>query len=396
MFTFKWTELASNTVVDALYAAIGRTVPDTVDRSQAASLLATLFALVGGVPISDTELADNQLAGLAVRLLDDACRHVLSRLSTPDTTPGFVQADEQTLPFSRRINAHSPVAVNAAGRDQLEKLPEIGARLASRIIEGRHAGGPYSSLDDLAARISGIGRATVHELRNVLSFASPTQLVATKVRHVETRFAIVVALASCPETADPVIAALDYLCTVCAGQPHPSSVDSRPRREATTPSVGVAANWLSPLVNDEYHLALAQLFDKAASSIEVCMFHAAVGTDDHPSTQLLNRLVAASAKGVVVRVILDQDRPTDPYNSTVINRRAKEFLEANGVPVKFDKEDRLLHSKFVVVDSKTVVIGSHNWSVGSFFEFDDVSLAIASAAVAQEFVGRFDSLWQDS
>ncbi len=80
----------------------------------------------------------------------------------------------------------------------------------------------------------------------------------------------------------------------------------------------------------------------------------------------------------------------------MVNTRAKNFLAANGVPVKFDSEERLLHSKFVVVDGQTVVVGSHNWSIGSFFEFDDVSLAIASATLAQEFTGRFDLLWQGS
>lgn len=396
MFAFKWTELASDTVVARVYAAIDRTGPATPDHAQVVSLLATLFAEVGGVPISDTELDDNQRADLAGRLLDDACRHALSRLSPTDTTPGFFQTDERTLPFSRRVTAHSPVPVNAADADQLEELPEIGARLASRIIEGRHAGGPYSSLDDLAGRVPGIGQVTVRELTNVLSFASPTELIATNAADLETRFAAVVALARGSESRDPVVAVLDFLCTVCGEQPHPSSVDRRRRKAASAPSAGVPADWVSPLVGDEYHRVMSQLFDKATTSIEVCMFHAAMGTDDHPSSQLLKRLVAAAERGVAVRVLLDQDRPTDPYNSTVVNRRAKEYLEANEVPVKFDAEDRLLHSKFVVVDGQTVVIGSHNWSIGSFFQFDDVSLAIASPGLAQEFASRFDSLWQGS
>ena len=95
-----------------------------------------------------------------------------------------------------------------------------------------------------------------------------------------------------------------------------------------------------------------------------------------------------------MRVLLDRDRPTDIYNSSIINSRAKKFLEMNQVPVKFDLEDRLLHSKFIVADRKTIVIGSHNWSSGSFFEFDDVSLAIPSPILAQEYVIRFDNLWQ--
>jgi len=396
MFTFKWNELASDAVVDSLYTAIGGVVPAPVDRTPAVLLLQTLFAHVGGVPISDTELDDSQLADLADRLLDDACRHALSRLTPADTTPGFTQADERTLPFSHRLKAHPPLPVNSANTDQLQELPKIGTRLAARVVASRHAHGPYSSLADLADRVPGIGQATVHELRNVLSFASPTELISTNASELKNRFATVVALARVSDSSDPVVSALDLLCTVCGERPHPSSVDGRRRNAVTVPVDGVPATWLSPLVGEEYHTSLFTLFDRAATSIEVCMFHIALGTADHPSSQLLDRLVAAVARGVGVRVLLDQDRPTDPYNSTVVNTRAKNFLAANGVPVKFDSEDRLLHSKFVVVDGQTVVVGNHNWAIGSFFEFDDVSLAIASSTLAQEFSNRFDLLWQSS
>lgn len=153
MFTFTWNELASDAVVDGLYSAIGEVLPAPVDRKPAALLLETLFAHVGGVPISDTELDDSQLADLAGRLLDDACRHALSRLAPADTTPGFTRSDERTLPFSQRLQGHPPLPVNSANTDQLQELPTIGASLAARVVASRRAHGPYSSLADLADRV---------------------------------------------------------------------------------------------------------------------------------------------------------------------------------------------------------------------------------------------------
>jgi phosphatidylserine/phosphatidylglycerophosphate/cardiolipin synthase-like enzyme len=109
---------------------------------------------------------------------------------------------------------------------------------------------------------------------------------------------------------------------------------------------------------------------------------------------LLDKLVAAKDRGVSVRVILDRDRPTDPYRSTVINSPAKEYLEAHGVPVRWDTEEHLLHSKFVLVDGAIAVIGSHNWSVGSYAEYDEVSLALASTSFVATLLSRFDALWE--
>ena len=41
------------------------------------------------------------------------------------------------------------ININTARQDQLQMLPGIGAKLASRIIEYRKENGPFKSLDDL-------------------------------------------------------------------------------------------------------------------------------------------------------------------------------------------------------------------------------------------------------
>jgi phosphatidylserine/phosphatidylglycerophosphate/cardiolipin synthase-like enzyme len=94
-----------------------------------------------------------------------------------------------------------------------------------------------------------------------------------------------------------------------------------------------------------------------------------------------------------VRVLLDADRPTDPYMSTIINTDAREYLEAAGIDCRLDATDRLLHSKFVVVDGAIVVLGSHNWSAGSYFHFDDMSLLVRSSELAAQLTTRFAALW---
>jgi phosphatidylserine/phosphatidylglycerophosphate/cardiolipin synthase-like enzyme len=107
-------------------------------------------------------------------------------------------------------------------------------------------------------------------------------------------------------------------------------------------------------------------------------------------------LARAHEAGIQVRILLDRDRATDPYRSTVINANAKAYPETHGVSCKFDREDRLLHSKYVLVDEDLVVLGSHNWSAGSYFLMDDLSVAVRSESLVQALRARFDTLWASS
>jgi phosphatidylserine/phosphatidylglycerophosphate/cardiolipin synthase-like enzyme len=101
-------------------------------------------------------------------------------------------------------------------------------------------------------------------------------------------------------------------------------------------------------------------------------------------------LAAAKQRGVVVRVLVDRDRPSDAYGSTDINRSAVEALTEAGVEVRWDSISQLAHSKVVVVDSSTTLIGSHNWTEKSFFEYQEVSVLIESGSLARHYEEVFE------
>ena len=84
------------------------------------------------------------------------------------------------------------------------------------------------------------------------------------------------------------------------------------------------------------------------------------------------------------------------YHSTVINAAAVNFLLDSGISVRVDAPRKLLHSKFLVIDSDRTIIGSHNWSAGSCFGFDDLSVDIESATFARSARRRFAALWRDA
>ena len=53
-----------------------------------------------------------------------------------------------------------------------------------------------------------------------------------------------------------------------------------------------------------------------------------------------------------------------------------------------------LHHKFAVIDSKTVITGSFNWSPSAAHQNDEVLLVIESPLLAAHFSREMDRLWR--
>ncbi|MEO0997672.1 MAG: phospholipase D-like domain-containing protein, partial [Pseudomonadota bacterium] len=144
-----------------------------------------------------------------------------------------------------------------------------------------------------------------------------------------------------------------------------------------------------------YFPRLKALLGAAPGRIDVAMFFVSLTGPTHPSGELLALLADAHDAGRAVRVLVDRDGDDDPYGSRIINAAAIEFLAERGVPVRTDSAENLLHSKFVVIDERLAVLGSHNWTAGSYFRYHDTSVAIDSAEFAATLGERFQTLWDN-
>lgn len=140
------------------------------------------------------------------------------------------------------------------------------------------------------------------------------------------------------------------------------------------------------ILGTQYPFEMASLLAHAERQISIMLFYVSYDEAREQSkvNELADLVVAARKRAVNVTVVLDRDREGDVYYSRVINAQAFKFFEANGVSVHFDTLTEATHSKIVVVDDD-VVIGSHNWTLSSFYKYDDVSIRIASAELAQYY-----------
>ena len=64
-------------------------------------------------------------------------------------------------------------------------------------------------------------------------------------------------------------------------------------------------------------------------------------------------------------------------------------------PVRNRSGDKL-HHKFAVIDNKTVITGSFNWSPSAAHTNDETLLVIDSPEVAAHFTREMNRLWRDA
>ena len=116
------------------------------------------------------------------------------------------------------------------------------------------------------------------------------------------------------------------------------------------------------------------------------------------SDDLAAALAQAKKRGVLVQVILD--REFDAANS---NSKGK-FLDAQKIAVRRiagtksaapDKETGLMHQKFAVIDRKSLLTGSYNWTHSADKINDENLLLFRDAApLAEEYRMVFLKLWE--
>jgi phosphatidylserine/phosphatidylglycerophosphate/cardiolipin synthase-like enzyme len=113
------------------------------------------------------------------------------------------------------------------------------------------------------------------------------------------------------------------------------------------------------------------------------------------SNALLDALVSASARGLDVRVVLD-DCSFYP-DSLRANLEAALWLHFQGVDVRLDPPAATTHAKLVILDGETVVLGSTNWNYYALERNVEASVAILRApAVAAPFEAFFERLWEEA
>ena len=96
------------------------------------------------------------------------------------------------------------------------------------------------------------------------------------------------------------------------------------------------------------------------------------------STPIAKALVDAKKRGVMVQVILDKSQRTASYSSA-------DFVAHAGIPTFIDSQHAIAHNKIMVIDGKTVLTGSFNFTKAAESSNAENLLVIQDAKLAKEY-----------
>lgn len=128
--------------------------------------------------------------------------------------------------------------------------------------------------------------------------------------------------------------------------------------------------WL--YTDNQIEPAVLNVIRSAKSSINLYMFSL-------DRTSIVDALVSAKRRGILVNVTVDQ------HYEKRVNARAVAALEGAGIHVTQSPYNSVLHAKVLIIDGKTVVFGSANYTNSGMRYNHEIITVLTSPSVAQGF-----------
>lgn len=71
-----------------------------------------------------------------------------------------------------------------------------------------------------------------------------------------------------------------------------------------------------------------------------------------------------------------------------------QLLKESAIQAKHLIQDKLVHSKIMIIDNKIAIIGSHNYTHSAFSYNHEVSVIMRDPEIANKLITHFNNLWQ--
>ena len=107
------------------------------------------------------------------------------------------------------------------------------------------------------------------------------------------------------------------------------------------------------------------------------------------SKPIAEALVNAEKRGVKIQAILDKSQRTEKYTEAT-------FLLHAGIPTYIDDKHAIAHNKVMVIDSRTVITGSFNFTTAAEEHNAENLLVIDDAELAQKYAKNWAEHLQHS
>ena len=170
----------------------------------------------------------------------------------------------------------------------------------------------------------------------------------------------------------------------------PTLTFAEPGTKVSTPASSESCG-VRLLKDEDYFPALLEGIDRARQEIALTVFFFKTsGFKDNRPDRILVHLREAVRRGVRVDAVIEQGKERE--NVTEVNADAARKLRAAGIRVCMDAPDRTMHTKMIVIDRRTLIIGSHNLTQSALKHNREVSIRIESPPLAEEALRYMKSL----
>ncbi len=142
-----------------------------------------------------------------------------------------------------------------------------------------------------------------------------------------------------------------------------------------------------PLAKDVW----VEMFSSAEKSIDIEVFYF-TNQSGEPMEKVMNSIKDAAARGVKVRVIVDNNFYTKGEKSV------DELEDINGIEIRkipFNKiGGGVMHAKYFVIDGKEIFVGSQNFDWRALKHIHEMGITVKSEKLASDFEKIFEMDWQ--
>jgi len=152
---------------------------------------------------------------------------------------------------------------------------------------------------------------------------------------------------------------------------------------------------VDPITGGAFFYKVPQMIDNAVESISMCIFTARYyrGQSRNPINDLFSSLRRAAQRGVNVRLLLNQnfyDPQADMHNRFIV-----QYFKGHNFQAAMGGKSTRIHSKLILIDGKTTILGSHNYSARAHKTNFETSVIIKSKQVFDFFNSDFERLWKN-
>ncbi len=347
---------------------------------------------------------------------DAAARNHLPGARTE--VPPFYQESENAQREMRMVSFHLRRNINRVNKEEAIALPGLGKKSANRLLAFRSLNGSFDDWEEVR-KAAGIGKNALERLKQK-TYLGPVEAdqvragafekiqnggVRTLVELLLLGEVIWEKLNNLEDTYKILLETIRRLSAHIMHTPHrprfwKPSIARLGRRSRYFEKHTSMREQMSSDIDGVGYVSGSQyldivlcLLENASINISLNMFFFHV-EEGGPGMMIVEQLEAAKARGVVVKIILDNDLAGDYHNARNVNASIFALLESKGIDYHTSYPDRTSHTKLLVVDNSYVLCGSHNWTTSSVYRYEDTSFIVCSNTLAEKAVKQFDRLYE--